>query len=138
MDDETIKISALLKRIEALELLIAGKDMMQERRSPWNQWDNWADRNLKTAEQIVNEKTFEWKDNIQKLDESNKLHAQKCKEQVEKQKQEKEHEEKQAKERMEEHMYQQAIIKARVDARVRAQAHILEEEAKQELIKNKN
>ena len=75
MDDETIKISALLKRIEALELLIAGKDMMQERRSPWNQWDNWADRNLKTAEQIVNEKTFEWKDNIQKLDESNKLHA---------------------------------------------------------------
>ena len=134
MDDETIKISALLKRIEALELLIAGKDMMQERRSPWNQWDNWADRNLKTAEQIVNEKTFEWKDNIQKLDESNKLHAQKCKEQVEKQKQE----EKKDKEWMEEHMYQQAIIKARVDARVRAQAHILEEEAKQELIKNKN
>ena len=157
MDDETIKISALLKRIEALELLIAGKDMVQQRleqqrllRHLWDsagkdmmlerleqerlggQWDK--DKNLKTAEQIVNEKTFEWKDNIQKLDETNKLYAQKCKEQVEKQKQE----EKKDKECMEEHMYQQAIIKARVDARVRAQAHILEEEAKQELIKNKN
>jgi len=120
-------INALLKRIEALELLVAGNDMNKQLSN--------MDPILKTAEQFVNEKADLHRTQIKIQNEryTQILKDRKANEEASKKAQEER--EKQEKERHEESMYQQAMIKARVDARVRAQAHILEEEARQELLK---
>jgi len=117
---------SILERLSNLEMLVAGNDMNKQLSN--------MDPILKTAEQFVNEKADLHRNQIkiqnerytQILKDRKANEEASIKAQLEREEQEKA--------RQEEYMYQQALIKARVDARVRAQAHILEEEARKELL----